>query len=460
MNDQTATTVVVPADKSRETWPRPAVAWYGVVFFGLTLLVLFMNLIISGLLIEPIKRDLGLSDVQASLAIGTAAAAFNALFMLPVSRLVDIISRRLIIGVGLILTGLSAALAGLSSTFSQLFIVRMIGGIGGSGNAPATFSILADYFPAAKLPKALAVMNIGFYYGNALALLLGGTLIGVASTLHVVAPMVGALRPWQIILLVMAIPDVLLGILALTTLHEPKRRGARSTTYAADASGKVRVVPVRDVFKFLYDGRAAFAPMFLGLCANSLAAGTFFWNAPFFARTYGWSPAQYGIIQGSILLILAPIGSLAGGFLAEWFAKQGRDDANLRVVFIATALHVPFAMAYALMPNPYLAIVVYAINYTTISMVAGPQNAALQVIVPNEMRGQVTAAFLFCFGMIGLALAPLLVASLTQYVFGAEEKLRYSIATIHIVLAPLATYFFWKGLKPYGKAFAAARAWH
>ncbi|HEY7378644.1 MAG TPA: MFS transporter [Steroidobacteraceae bacterium] len=460
MNDQTATTVVVPTEKDRDTWPRPAVAWYGVVFFGLTLLVLFMNASVSGLLIEPIKRDLGLTDVQASLAIGTAAAAFNAAFMLPVSRLVDIISRRLIIGVGLILTGISAAFAGLSSTFNQLFVVRMIGGIGGSGNAPATFSILADYFPAPKLPKALAVMGIGFYYGNALALLLGGTLLGFASTLHVVAPMVGALRPWQIILLIMAIPDVLLGILALTTLHEPKRRGARSTTYAADASGKVKVVPLREVFKFLYDNRAAFAPMFLGLSANSLAAGAFFWNAPFFARTYGWDPARYGIIQGSMLLVLAPIGALAGGFLAEWFAKRGRDDANLRVVFIGTALHVPFAMAYALMPNPYLAILVYALNYTTISMVAGPQNAALQVIVPNEMRGQITALFLFCFGMIGLALAPLMVASLTQYVFGAEDQLRYSIATIHIVLAPLATWFFWKGLKPYGKAFAAARAWH
>ncbi|HKE46048.1 MAG TPA: MFS transporter [Steroidobacteraceae bacterium] len=460
MNDQTATTVVVPTEKAHDSWPRPAVAWYGVVFFGLTLLVLFMNASVSGLLIEPIKRDLGLSDVQASLAIGTAAAAFNALFMLPVSRLVDIISRRLIIGVGLILGGISAALAGLSSTFSQLFLVRMIGGIGGSGNAPATFSILADYFPAPKLPKALAVMGIGFYYGNALALLLGGTLLGFASTLHVVAPMVGALRPWQIILLIMAIPDVLLGILALTTLHEPKRRGARSTTYAADAGGKVKVVPLREVFKFLYDNRAAFAPMFLGLCANSLAAGAFFWNAPFFARTYGWSPAKYGVIQGSMLLVLAPIGALAGGYLAEWFARKGRDDANLRVVYLATLFHVPFAMAYALMPNPYLAIVIYAINYTIISMGSGPQNAALQVIVPNEMRGQITALFLFCFGMIGLALAPLVVASLTQYVFGAEEKLRYSIATIHIVLAPLATYFFWKGLKPYGKAFAAARAWH
>ena len=215
-----------------------------------------------------------------------------------------------------------------------------MGGIGGSGNAPATFSILADYFPAAKLPKALAVMNIGFYYGAALALLLGGALLGVISTLNVVLPIVGALRPWQAMLLLMAIPDLLLGILALTTLHEPKRRGSRIKA----AANAPRVVPVRDVAKFLYDGRAAFGPMFLGLCCNSLAMGATFWNAPFFSRTYGWSPAQYGAIQGMVLLVLAPIGSLAGGFLAEWFAKKGRDDANLRVVFIGTALHVPFAM--------------------------------------------------------------------------------------------------------------------
>src|SRR5262245_37166203 len=202
MNDQTASSpAAVPARESQDSWPRPAVAWYGVVFFGLTLLVLFMNASVSWLLIEPIKRDLGLSDVQASLAIGTAAAAFNALFMLPVSRLVDIISRRLIIGVGLILGGISAGLAGLSSTFTQLFTVRMIGGIGGSGNAPATFSILADYFPAAKLPKALAVMNIGFFYGQALPLFLGGTLIGVGSALRIVAAVVGGLRSSALILL-------------------------------------------------------------------------------------------------------------------------------------------------------------------------------------------------------------------------------------------------------------------
>jgi MFS family permease len=177
-------------------------------------------------------------------------------------------------------------------------------------------------------------------------------------------------------------------------------------------------------------------------------------------RTFGWGPAQYGIIQGFVLLLIAPIGLIAGGLLAERLAKKGYDDANLRVVFIASLLHLPFAILYALMPNPYAAIALSAANIATISIGTGPQNAALQVIVPNEMRGQITALFLFCFTMIGLGIAPTLVAALTQYVFGEESMLRYSIFSIHVLFGPLATFIFWYGLKAYGQAFARARAWH
>jgi len=76
------------------------------------------------------------------------------------------------------------------------------------------------------------------------------------------------------------------------------------------------------------------------------------------------------------------------------------------------------------------------------------------------MRGQVTALFLLCFALIGYSLAPYVVAVLTQYVFGDKSMLRYSLASMHIVLGPIAAIIFWYGLKPYGKAFAAARAWH
>jgi len=447
------------SSSAREPWPSPVIAWYGVGLFALTLLVLFTNANVFNLLIQPIKVDLGLTDVEASYIIGIAAAA-NSLFILPISRLVDMMSRRLIISIGLLTASISNVWAGVSGTFWQLIAARAAGGIGGAGNGPATFSILADYFPPAKLPKALAVMNIGFLYAIAAALLFGGTLIALVSGMADVSlPIVGTLRPWQLVFLFMAIPELFLALLMLTTLPEPKRRGIQAASVAAGGA-RPKVVPIKDVFKFLYKNRAAFGPMFAGLSINSLAMGTAAWSAPFFERTYGWGPAQYGIIQGFVLLLIAPIGLIAGGMLAERFARKGRDDANLRVVFIASALHLPFAMLFALMPTPHLAIALSALNTATISMGSGPQNAALQVIIPNEMRGQITALFLLCFSLIGMSISPIMIAFLTQYVFGAESMLRYSIATVHIVLGPIATIVFWYGMKPYGKAFSAARAWH
>ncbi|HJS22352.1 MAG TPA: MFS transporter, partial [Steroidobacteraceae bacterium] len=155
MNEQVAISpAAVPKAADSHLWPSPAKAWYGVGVFTVTLLVLFTNQNVVNLLAELIKKDLQLTDIQVSLIIGFAPAFFSSLFMLPVSRLVDIISRRLIISLGLLMASVSSFWAGLSFTFGQLFIARLVGGIGGSGNGPATFSILADSFPPAKLPKA------------------------------------------------------------------------------------------------------------------------------------------------------------------------------------------------------------------------------------------------------------------------------------------------------------------
>jgi MFS family permease len=443
------------AAAAQQPWPSSRRAWYGVTMFGLTVMTLFGSNVLIGLLVQPIKVDLGLTDTQVSLIVGFAAAAFNAVASLPISRLVDRMSRRLIIGVGLLTMGIGSALTGMANGFWQLFTARLFSGIGGAGNGPATFSILADYFPPAKLPKAIAFMNFGFTSGTGLALLLGGTLIAALAGMgDVTLPVIGAVRPWQLVFLAMAIPDLILGILMLTTVYEPPRRGR-----ALAAGTDHRAAPIRAVFAHLWRERAAFGPMFLGLACNSLAMGTQVWAAAFYQRTYGWGPAQYGIIQGLVLLLIAPFGLTFGGWLAERWARQGRDDANLRVVLVAGLAHMPFAIAYALMPSPYLALAGASLNLVLILIGVGPQNAALQVIVPNEMRGQVTALFLFLFTMIGIGIAPTVVALLTDYVFRDEMKLRYSIATMHAVLAPLAAFVFWRGLDGYGRAVAHARSW-
>lgn len=438
-----------------DPYPDQRRAWYGVGVFALMLLVLFGNSGIIGLLVDDIKRDLRLSDVQASLIIGFAASSLHAILALPISRLVDSISRRVILGVGLIILGTSSLATGLAASFGTLFLARLLGGIGAAGSGPATYSILADYFPPAKLPRAVSVMNIGTVYGGALALLVGATLlVALRATPTVTLPLVGAVRSWQLIFMITALPDFLLALLMLTTVLEPPRRGQRPAAAAA------ATVPVREVFRFLWVGRAHFGPMFGGLLVTSLAAGVLTWTPMFYVRTYGWSPAQYGFLQGVIGLVVSPLGLLAGGYLAEWFARRGREDANLRVVALAATLHLPFSIAIPLMPAPYLALTLGVFNGFIGIMGAGPLNAALQVLVPNAMRGQVTALFLFIYSMVGLGLSPTLVALLTNYVFQDESLLRYSMFAINVTLGPLGALVYWLGVRPYGAAFARARAWH
>jgi MFS family permease len=443
-----------PVVASHEPWPSPARAWYAVGVFGLTVFTLFGNQFLVALMLEPIKNDLQLSDQQVALIFGLAGSFTLAFASLVISPLADKYSRRLIIGLGLLILGLCNIGSALVATAGALLIVRLIGGVGGAGNGPATFSLLADTFPPAKLPKAMATMNIGFMLAVGLSYLVGGYLLRSLATPEYTLPVFGTVRSWQLVFLILAIPDLLLGLLVLFTVLEPKRRGAM----AATAGARPATVSYAEVFRYLWDNRRAFAPMYIGLAINCIAlVGNSFWMAPFYQRTHGWGPGDFGVYQGWILLILAPAGLLFGGWLAERLTKRGIADANQRVVVWAGLAHLPFAISFALVPNPWMALALASLNTCVMGIGTGPQNAAFQAIVPNNMRAKITATFLFMF-TIGSALGPNLVSSITTYVFGDPNELRYSLALTHAVLGPLAVLVFWLGLRAYGEAFARARA--
>jgi len=435
-------------------WPGPARAWYAVGIFGATVFTLFGNQFVVALMLEPIKHDLELSDQQVAFTFGLAGSFMLAFASLVISPLADRYSRRLIIGIGLILLALCNVGSALVATAGALLIVRLIGGIGGAGNGPATFSLLADTFPPTRLPKAMATMNIGFMVAVGLSYLIAGALLKSLADPEYTLPMLGTLRTWQVVFLIMALPDLLLGLLVLFTVYEPPRRGRIPSAVNDAAAG----VSYAQVFRYLRDNRRAFVPMYLGLGINCIAlVGHSFWMAPFYQRTHGWSPADFGIYQGWLLLVLAPAGLMFGGWLAERLAKRGLADANQRVVMWASLAHIPFAVSFALVPNPWMALVLAALNTSVIGIGTGPQNAAFQAIVPNDMRAKITATFLFMF-TIGSALGPNVVSSITTWVFHDPNKLRYSLALMHAVLGPLAVWIFWKGLRAYGDAYTRARA--
>jgi hypothetical protein len=111
------------------------------------------------------------------------------------------------------------------------------------------------------------------------------------------------------------------------------------------------------------------------------------------------------------------------------------------------------------MPSATLALAVMALNTFIGSLGPGPQNAALQVVTPNPMRGQITALFLAVFNLIGFGLGPTFVALLTDQLFGADRFLPYSLALTAALLGPVAAFVIWRGMKPYGESVVRARAW-
>jgi MFS family permease len=433
-----------------DRWPSPARAWYALAFLSVALMVATIDRGILTLLVAPIKQQLGLTDTQFTVLHGWAFVSVYALLGLPIARLADHTSRRLIIGIGMAFWSVMTGLCAFATSFWQFFAARAGVGAGESAFAPATYSILTDSFPPEKLPRAFAIVGIGFFYGASFGVILGAGLLMMAERL---AAWFGAFQPWQIVLLLCALPGLALAAF-MRTVHEPPRRGLMP---GADTR---RAVPLGQVFGFFRDNARTYVPMFCAMGIKAmLTFGAGFWIPELFRRTFDWPVPRTALLQGTLGLIVAPLGLLLGSFLAERYAARGRDDANLRVLQIATLGAIPVSVLYPLLDDPYWVMGGWALNLFVISLGVAPANAALQIITPNQMRGQIRAAYQFVFNVVGFGAGSFCVALFTDYLFGDEGALRYSLTTVAAIIGPVAALLTWYGMKPYAACVARARTW-
>jgi MFS family permease len=437
-------------------WPGRARAYYALLVLTLALMVATIDRGVLSVLVEHIKRDLHVSDTQFSVLTGFAFVFFYAFLGLPIARLADRHSRRLIIGIGIAFWSVMTACSGIAQSYQQLFWARVAVGAGESSFAPATYSILTDSFPPAKLPMAMSLLSIGFVCGGGFALIAGGAALQAAAAIGpVVLPVVGTLRSWQLVFFLVGIPGLIIAVL-MTTVAEPARRGLLATVDGV----RPGQVPIRVIRGFLSEQWRTFLPIFAAMGVKTLLSfGAIVWTPAFFVRTYGWSMSQSGYRLGLVSLLVSPFGLLAGGWLAEYYVRRGRDDANLRVLQFATVAVVPTSILYPLMPTADAALALYALNFFLASVGIGPGNAALQVVTPNQMRGQIRALFQLVFNLVGYAIGPVFVAFFTDHVFHAESAIRYSLATAAAITGPVAVLLTWWGMKPYAHSVARAASW-
>lgn len=415
-------------------------AWYVVVVLLLAQAFSFLDRMIMGLLVGPIRESFQISDTQYSLLAGLAFSLFYAVMGLPLARIADRGSRRNLIAAGIIVWSAMTAMCGLARGFWTLFLGRVGVGVGEATLAPGAYSMISDYFPRTLLARALSVYMIGVTLGSGLAYMLGGAVVAYVSDMdQLVVPVLGEMHGWQLTFFIVGLPGILVALLLLGTVREPPRQGV-----SADSTDSI---PLGEVVAYLWTRRAAYGGHIIGVSIFIMVVYALnLWGPTYLIRTFGYSAAQAGWVFGLVMIIAGTAGLLLAGTLADAWLQRGTHDAYVRVILISIAALLPCAVLLGFTDSDLVGITMLGLAVFFSAFQGGLSSGTLQLMTPNRMRGQVTAVFQLVANLIGLGLGPTVVAATTDYVFGYDEAIGKSIALSAALLCPLGGFILWRSL--------------
>jgi MFS family permease len=419
------------------TYPTHRSAWGMVALLTLAYLFSYIDRTVLGLLVQPIKADIALSDEQIGWLLGPAFAVFYATMGLPLGWLVDRKSRTRLIAAGVALWSLATAASGLARTFPQLFIARMTVGVGEAVLSPAAFSIIADSFPEERRARPIAAYSMAITLGSGLASLIGASVLTWArGAERIILPLVGAVSPWQATFFAVGLPGLLVA-LAFLLVREPPRQSSL-------AAGAVTRNGLKDAFVQIGSRWRDYLLIVAVVGAMVITAYSQGFLPAAFERRWGWKPEFFAMLNGASALILGPAVYLATGALCERRLIAGDSLAPHRIMTFGLGLIVPSAGFAMLMPSPWLAFALLCLTAVGIGAISAVGVTALLQITPGAVRGQVVALYYMAISLVGLLLGPTTVGMLSTRVFG-EGQLHLAVATVPVVygIVPL-TFAVWR----------------
>ena len=415
-------------------------AWWALILLTATYTFSFIDRQIINLLVDPIRADLSLSDSQVSFLQGLAFVLPYVILSIPLGRIVDRANRIRVLVIGILAWTISCVTCGLAKNFWQLGVARMGVGAGEASVTPASWSLLADYFPEDKRALPVSIFLMGPYLGAGLSLILGAEVVGWASGLGTIElPMIGALAPWQLTFMLVALPGLLM-VFLLPLLQEPPRTQRLTETAVPLSWGDVAhyVWPRRGVF-----GAYLLGAPFIVLVLYALQA----WVPSLLIRVHGLEIVDAGRYYGTIALVAGSAGVLSGPVAARWLATR-MDPARAPLItsIWSTSLLIPVLVGAGLAESLSWALVLitgasYLVTFPLALFATGLQSAS-----PNEMRGLMAGCFVLSTNLIGLALGPTSVALASDYIFESTQAVGSSLALVGATVLPMAVLLLWRGL--------------
>ena len=398
--------------------------WYALGILTAVYISNIADRFVMSTLIEPIKRDLHLTDTAIGFLTGTALAIFYTGMGIPLGLIADRVDRRKLIALSIALWSLMTAACGAANTFGQLMLARIGVGVGEAGGTPASQSMLSDLFPFSQRILATSIFALGAAAGSMFGSSVGGA----------VADAFG----WRAAFLALAVPGIVLAILTRLTVREPTRG-------ACDKSSRVDAASFVDTLKFVRSQRSLLHVLAAGTVVTYWGWGLLWWTPAFLMRTHAMSVAQAGALLGTVNGIGGAIGIVAGGLVTHRLARQD-PRWQVWVVGIATLLGT-LASIGLFMGNTLSVTLLSLWVFVPVAYLNIPVILSLtQSLALPRMRALACAMLLFGANIANLALAPQLIGILSDVLSAGSGDTARSLRTallLNTVTGFWAVYHFW-----------------
>jgi len=382
----------------------------------------FIDRIMLGILVPPIKHEFLLTDTELGLLGGTAFALFYTALGIPIGWLADRVNRVWIVTIALALWSAFTAACGAAQNFAQLFAARLGVGIGEAGGVAPAYALISDYFPPSRRARALAVYSFGIPLGSAAGILFGG--------------LIAARVNWRAAFVIVGAAGLLLAPLFRLCVREPVRGGLDAPSPSAGAGAgagapavaMVAAPRLREVAQFLA-GKPSFWYLSLGAASASVMGyGVYFWMPSFLVRSYHLSLSQVSVCFSALTFVSGVAGIWLGGALADRFGST-RRAAYALVPAVAFLLSVPLYAAGLLAPASLGSLPIFVLPMALALAWLAPTASAIQHLVPAGMRALAAALLLFIINLIGLGAGSYAIGALSDHFATARgtESLRYAM---------------------------------
>lgn len=388
-------------------------AWWLLAVLTVGYILSFADRQFLAVAVEPVRLELGLSDVELGLLTGAAFAICYSVLGVPMGVLSDRVNRIRLVAACILVWSLATIACGLARTLPELFAARMMVGVGEAGLLPAAYSLLGQRFRAGGLAQAVGIFVAGGALGSGLAVLAGGPLIDLL-------PERAGLESWRQVFIGLGLAGIPVSLLVLT-MREPERKAATSS----EAREKSLWPWLRSV--------PCLALLTAAACLlNIMLYGLHAWAPAFFQRVHGWSATELGVSYGLALLVCGMMAGPLWGRIGV-LVQRYRGDMMILLAFGAVlplAVLVPIA---ALTPSPWVGVAVLGgmplLSGAFITIVP----ATIVALTPAELRGRVMAIFFMLANLIGIGGGPLAYAWIAGAPSGGVPNIAFSMA----ILPPL-----------------------